>query len=75
MAVWEGYLELQAAASVLLAWGRPVQAIAGDRKAPPVAIHFTWADADYADFPVGVGCDTIDFTGYWLSLWSSPCSP
>jgi hypothetical protein len=39
--------ERVAAASVLLdrGWGRPLQAIAGDREAPPIAIHFTWADA------------------------------
>ena len=36
-----------AAAVALLdrGWGRPVQAISGDRDAPPLAIEFTWAPA------------------------------
>jgi hypothetical protein len=58
-----------AAAIALLdrGWGRPVQAISGDRNAPPLAIHFTWADAAIEPGPeparVGNSCDSVSSFG------------
>jgi hypothetical protein len=74
--------ERVAAATVLLdrGWGRPLQAIAGDREAPPIAIHFTWANAaaepasiSHADaLAIGAGsADEDDPCTEILVEWSS----